>query len=117
MFDRNTAKSLFLTALRRLSGDPYQMAKILRIQPVAANKSPAPTKSRESLQLDDVDWSGVLNAWIDSNLAADAVRNAAFVNLVVLTSVEQRLVEIHHEQDLTPIWCACCISALKRVAQ
>jgi hypothetical protein len=78
MFDRSNAKSTFLTALRRLSGDPYQMAKILRIGAVAPDISPsAPHKSRESLQLDDVDWSAVLNSWIDANLAADAVRTVA----------------------------------------
>ena len=113
MFDRNTAKSLFLTALRRLPGDPYQMAKILRIQPIAANKSPSPAKSKESLQLDDADWSGVLNAWIDSNLAADAVRNAVFLKLVV--------VKLNRDWS-SIIMCKilrapCRISASQRVAQ
>ena len=80
MFDQGNAKSAFLTALRRLSGDPYQMAKILRIGSVAPHKSSAsPHKSRESLQLDDVDWSAVLNAWIDANLAADAVRTVVLL--------------------------------------
>jgi len=49
------------------------MAKLLRIQPVSPNKSPAGNKSRENLQHDGADWTGVLNAWIDANVAADAV--------------------------------------------
>lgn len=75
MFDRDRAKGSFQTALKRLSGDPYLLAKLLRIQPVSPNRSSAGNKSRESLQHDGVDWSGVLNAWIDANVAAVAVSN------------------------------------------
>lgn len=79
MLDRRAAKEAFRTAVQKLSyqGDPYALAKILRIPPVnnqvaaAANSKPS---SKESLQENGTDWSAVLNAWLEACEAADGVR-------------------------------------------
>jgi hypothetical protein len=79
MFDPSFAKEAFRAAVQKLSrGDPYALAKIFQVPPVALNKSEGSNSaSQESLQDENgTDWSGVLSSWLDA-CEASAVVSAA----------------------------------------
>jgi hypothetical protein len=69
MFDRQSAKDTFRSAVHKLGGgDPYALAKLLQIPPVSPlrrDDSKQLARPESLLDVNGTDWSGVLNAWLD----------------------------------------------------
>ncbi len=71
MTDRRTLKKNFVSAAR----DPFRVAEVLRIPPIAPAKgTPPSTSNSETLEIGGTDWGPVLTAWLDAWQAAEAVR-------------------------------------------
>jgi hypothetical protein len=81
MFDRRTGTKNFRMAIGQLDrGEPYALAKTLRLPLVASDQrvgssSSSSQNGQESLRSSNgTDWSAVLNAWLDASQAAHDVR-------------------------------------------
>lgn len=70
--DRRTLQNNFSAAAR----DPFRLAKLFRIPPIAQTKGtkPLPSSHLQTLEVKGIDWGPVLTAWLDTWQAAEAVR-------------------------------------------
>jgi hypothetical protein len=76
MVDRQALKNSFRTAAAQSAVDPFALAKLIRSLPDVANKKkkePKQLSKDESLQLEGLDWSGVLSGFMNAWEAAEAV--------------------------------------------
>ena len=74
MSSRRSMVEEFRSAVR--ARDPFVLAAVLKLPPVAGTKTAkAPAKKgSEQLKENGTDWSGVLSAWLDAWQAAESVR-------------------------------------------
>ena len=73
MIDRRSKREELKAALS--SRDPYLVASVLLIPPIADSKGSEPKQPNnpDNLQDNGTDWSFVLNSWLDACEAAQAV--------------------------------------------
>jgi hypothetical protein len=82
MVDRKALKKSFKSAVQ--SSNPYALAQLLQSLPNVADASskqsqePQPA-TEQSLQLDGIDWTGVLTSFMNAWEAAEAVSESLMV--------------------------------------